>query len=165
MEESRVIKQSIPVLDIHIGTIIGKGGCNIRKLSDKTNVKISISEKSNFSYGHNWKHISVEGTPKEVDNAKKMITLITLKYKDHKVDKKEEWKPIDNFSPIRINVTKSIRDILCNVPNETDEWKEKIPLISMKLEETLYSKATTLEEYQNIDTLQNRIDQLIAIDI
>ena len=60
----------------------------------------------------------------------------------------------------RENMLKAISEIISNQSkNASEEWFQKIPRLSAKLEEALYANSQSLEAYLNPNTLNSRIRQ------
>lgn len=45
-------------------------------------------------------------------------------------------------------------------PNASEDWQQKLPNMGRRLEDALYLKANSLEEYRDINTLKHRLQQL-----
>ena len=45
-------------------------------------------------------------------------------------------------------------------PNATEDWQQKLPSMGKRLEDALYGKANSLEEYKDTSTLKTRLQQL-----
>ena len=78
------IKQSVPIPSFYLGRIIGKGGSNLKRIKEKYNVKIKISENYDKSYGTEWKHAYLEGKANDIDRVKKILTLQMIQFSNQK---------------------------------------------------------------------------------
>jgi hypothetical protein len=67
------------------------------------------------------------------------------------------WHCFDQ-TELRASICKTVGSImLSRRPNATSEWKEKLPMMSAKLEQALYDCACSLEEYADLNTVAKRM--------
>jgi hypothetical protein len=74
---------------------------------------------------------------------------------------RKPWHSPDD-APVRQQIAEQIVTLLQQRrPNATEDWQQKLPNMGKRLEDALYIKANSLDEYQDFGTLKNRL-QLLA---
>ncbi|PON94263.1 Coactivator CBP, KIX domain containing protein [Trema orientale] len=71
----------------------------------------------------------------------------------------------DRHKPIRGSIIQQIFRVVneahSSTTKENKEWQEKLPVVVLKAEEIMYSKANSEAEYTNLDTLWDRVNDAI----
>ncbi|KFK30783.1 hypothetical protein AALP_AA6G025400 [Arabis alpina] len=71
----------------------------------------------------------------------------------------------DRHQPIRGSIIRQIfrlaMEAHSTATRKNKEWQEKLPIVVLKAEEIMYSKANSEEEYTNADTMWNRVNDAI----
>ncbi|KAF2531485.1 hypothetical protein F2Q70_00030290 [Brassica cretica] len=77
---------------------------------------------------------------------------------------KRAWHS-DRHQPIRGSIIRQIFRLAMEAHSagtrKNKEWQEKLPVVVLKAEEIMYSKANSEEEYSDADTLWNRVNDAI----
>ncbi|XP_019058289.1 PREDICTED: uncharacterized protein LOC104815272 isoform X2 [Tarenaya hassleriana] len=77
---------------------------------------------------------------------------------------KRAWHS-DRHQPIRGSLIRQIfrlvREAHSATTRKNKEWQEKLPVVVLKAEEIMYSKANSEEEYTNAETLWNRVNDAV----
>ncbi|KAL6534098.1 hypothetical protein OROHE_013931 [Orobanche hederae] len=71
----------------------------------------------------------------------------------------------DRHQPIRGSVIQEIfrvvNEVHCSVTRKNREWQENLPIVVLKAEEIMYSKANSEAEYSDLKTLWDRVNDAI----
>ncbi|KAL3650700.1 hypothetical protein CASFOL_007103 [Castilleja foliolosa] len=71
----------------------------------------------------------------------------------------------DRHQPIRGSVIQEIfrvvNEVHCSATRKNREWQEKLPIVVLKAEEIMYSKANSEAEYSDLKTLWDRVNDAI----
>jgi hypothetical protein len=77
---------------------------------------------------------------------------------------KRAWHS-DRHQPIRGSIIRQIFRLAMEAHSaatrKNKEWQEKLPVVVLKAEEIMYSKANSEEEYTDADTMWNRVNDAI----
>mmetsp|Transcript_73158 Transcript_73158/g.208456 ORF Transcript_73158/g.208456 Transcript_73158/m.208456 type:complete len:242 (+) Transcript_73158:211-936(+) len=69
--------------------------------------------------------------------------------------------PQDDITELRRNIVTTIIGMLeKKKPDAPEAWKQRLPDMATRLEQTLYRESSSLADYANRDTLKNRLHQL-----
>ena len=63
----------------------------------------------------------------------------------------------------RSMITNIARLLQARKPNASAEWMQRLPLMSRRLEESLFRSATSFEEYRDTSTLRKRLQELAIV--
>lgn len=69
------LSQSVPVLEQSVPFLIGKAGKSIQRICTITNTICHVSDTGVPSLGQTWRYVTIKGTLKDIDRAKKLIIL------------------------------------------------------------------------------------------
>ena len=70
MDEKAVVTRSLPIPDAYVGCVIGKGGCNIKRIKEKNNLSVCfIEEPKGESI---WHHLRMKGSSGDIYCATRM---------------------------------------------------------------------------------------------
>lgn len=71
----------------------------------------------------------------------------------------------DRHHPIRGSliqeVFRIVNEVHCSATRKNREWQEKLPIVVLKAEEIMYSKANSEAEYSDLQTLRDRVNDAI----
>ncbi|EPS60827.1 hypothetical protein M569_13973, partial [Genlisea aurea] len=71
----------------------------------------------------------------------------------------------DRHQPIRGSLIQEIfrlvNEVHCSSTRKNMEWQEKLPIVVLRAEEIMYSKANSEAEYSDLSTLWNRVNDAI----
>lgn len=71
----------------------------------------------------------------------------------------------DSHHPIRgsliQDVFRIVNEVHCSATRKNREWQEKLPIVVLKAEEIMYSKANSEAEYSDLQTLWDRVNDAI----
>ncbi|KAL7159061.1 hypothetical protein ABFS83_01G004000 [Erythranthe nasuta] len=71
----------------------------------------------------------------------------------------------DRHHPVRGSLIQEIfrivNEVHCPATRKNREWQEKLPIVVLKAEEIMYSKANSEAEYSNLETLWDRVNDAI----
>ncbi|KAF6151207.1 hypothetical protein GIB67_037415 [Kingdonia uniflora] len=71
----------------------------------------------------------------------------------------------DKFQPMRGSIIQEIFRVVSEIHTSTTkknkEWQEKLPIVVLKAEEIMYSKANSEGEYKDLNTLLDRLNEAI----
>eukprot|EP00658_Telonema_sp_P-2_P060063 TRINITY_DN49097_c0_g1_i2.p2 TRINITY_DN49097_c0_g1~~TRINITY_DN49097_c0_g1_i2.p2 ORF type:complete len:164 (+),score=38.59 TRINITY_DN49097_c0_g1_i2:84-575(+) len=74
------IVQAVPIPANAVGWVMGKGGSNINAMQKQSGCSLRLQENEWKDFGRVWKYISLRGSGKNVDRAKKLIYLSLEKF-------------------------------------------------------------------------------------
>ena len=159
------IKQSVPIPSFYLGRIIGKGGSNLKRIKEKYNVKIKISENDDTSYGTKWKHAYLEGKANDIDRVKKILTLQMIQFSNQKSNDRlpVSSSDVDNLStrprPIDTSILEQFKkkkipvegSVLPKSRNDTMQEIKECKLVNGKMVKIFRSDTLNLEEGEQIE--------------
>jgi E1A/CREB-binding protein len=70
------------------------------------------------------------------------------------------WQSDKDYEDRRTMITKIVHLLQLRKPNAPPDWLSKLPQMAKRLEESLYRSAKSFEEYNDSNTLKNRLQQL-----
>jgi|TARA_B100000795_G_scaffold183285_1_gene138962 hypothetical protein len=77
-----ILRQGFPVPAELIGFIIGKGGANIQQIERASSARLSTKDDNGpQSFEREWVYVTISGSGREVDRAKKLLLLTCLEAK------------------------------------------------------------------------------------
>ena len=78
-ERPAVLRQGFPIPAELIGFVIGKGGTNIQQIERASSARLSTKEDNGpQSFEREWVYITITGSGREVDRAKKLLLLTCM---------------------------------------------------------------------------------------
>merc|ERR1712216_677964 len=72
--------QSVPIPANAVGWVMGKNGANINKMQKQSGCVLRLQDNEWKDFGRMWKYISLRGSGRNVDRAKKLIYLSLEKF-------------------------------------------------------------------------------------
>ena len=73
------------------------------------------------------------------------------------------WYNATMLETRRSMITNIARLLQARKPNASAEWMQRLPLMSRRLEESLFRSATSFEEYRDTSTLRKRLQELAIV--
>ena len=78
-ERPAILRQGFPIPAEMIGFVIGKGGTNIAQIEKASSARLSTKDENGpQSFERDWVYITISGSGREVDRAKKLLLLTCI---------------------------------------------------------------------------------------
>ena len=81
--------QSVPIPANAVGWVMGKGGTHINAMQKQSGCTLRLQDNVWKDFGREWKYISLKGSGRNVDKAKKLIYLSLEKFNPDVAEKSE----------------------------------------------------------------------------
>ena len=95
------INDVLPIPNVNVGWVKGKKNSYLNQLSMKTNTRIYFKSGTSLNFGRCWRYLVIEGIPKNVMNAKKLIHLRLDKL--HSIKRESDIEVTPAFYPNNYN--------------------------------------------------------------
>jgi len=79
-EEKTVQTQSMPIPAEKVGWVMGKKGDHINQMQKQSECTLRLQDNEWRDYGRTWKYITITGTGRQIDKARKLIYLSLEKF-------------------------------------------------------------------------------------